>query len=40
MKKGFTLSEVLIALTIIGVISVLTVPSLITNTDKQKKQRQ
>jgi len=37
MKKfsGFTLAEVLITLTIIGVISVLTVPSLIANINNQ-----
>ena len=37
-RFGFTLAEVLIALTIIGVISVLTVPSLITNIDSQTNQ--
>ena len=36
-KKGFTLSEVLITLTIIGVISSLVIPSLISNTDVTKK---
>ena len=35
MKKGFTLAEVLIALTIIGTISALTIPSII-NTYKYK----
>ena len=30
MKKGFTLAEVLIALTIVGVIAILTLPSLIS----------
>lgn len=35
-KAGFTLSEVLITLAIIGIIAVLTVPNLITN--YQKKQ--
>ena len=36
-KKGFTLAEVMVALTLIGVISVLTVPSLMTNTNLKKK---
>ena len=36
-KKGFTLAEVMVALTLIGVISVLTVPSLVTNTSVKKK---
>lgn len=31
MKRGFTLSELLMALTIVGVIAVLTVPTLMTN---------
>lgn len=35
-KKGFTLAEVLITLMIIGVVSVLTVPSLIQNTNKSQ----
>ena len=35
-KKGFTLSEVLIALTIIGVVAALTVPALIQRTQKQE----
>ena len=36
-KKGFTLAEVIVALSLIGVISVLTVPSLMTNTNVKKK---
>ena len=32
MKRGFTLAEVLIAMTIVGIISVLTVPSVMQNT--------
>jgi len=35
-KKGFTLAEVLITLTIIGVVAVLTLPSLMTNTQDQQ----
>ena len=35
-KQGFTLSEVLTALTIIGVIAALTVPALIQKTQKQE----
>jgi len=31
MKKGFTLSEVLLALTIIGIVATLTVPALMNN---------
>ena len=31
MKKGFTLSELLMALTIVGVIAVLTVPVMMNN---------
>ena len=31
MKKAFTLAEVLITLSIIGLISVLTIPSLVKN---------
>lgn len=31
MKKGFTLSEVLITLTVIGIISLMVLPNLITN---------
>lgn len=34
MKKGFTLAEVLITLGIIGVVSALTVPALMSNTSK------
>ena len=33
-KNGFTLSEVLIALVIVGVIAALTIPMLIQNTNK------
>lgn len=36
MKRGFTLAEVLITLSIIGVVAALTMPSLIQN--HQKKQ--
>ena len=32
MERGFTLAEVLIAMTIVGIISVLTVPSVMQNT--------
>ena len=32
MKKAFTLAEVLIAMTIVGIVSVLTVPSVMQNT--------
>ena len=35
-KYAFTLSEVLIALTVIGVIAAITVPALIQNTQKQE----
>ncbi len=38
IKRGFTLAEVLITLTIIGVIAAVTIPSLITNVDLDKKQ--
>ena len=34
-KKGFTLAEVLLTLTIIGVIAAMTIPALIA--DKEKK---
>ena len=34
--KGFTLAEVLITLAIIGVVAVLTIPSLMTNTGEQQ----
>ena len=36
MKKGFTLAEVLITLTIIGVVATLTLPSLMSNTTEQQ----
>ena len=36
-KKGFTLSEVLITLTLIGVITALVVPSLVASTGYKKK---
>ena len=36
VKNGFTLSEVLIALVVIGVIAALTVPALIQRTNKQE----
>jgi prepilin-type N-terminal cleavage/methylation domain-containing protein len=32
MKKGFTLAEILITLTIIGIVAAVTVPSLVNNT--------
>lgn len=35
-KQGFTLAEVLITLTIIGVIATMTLPSLMTNTAEQQ----
>ena len=35
MKKGFTLAEVLITLGIIGVVAAMTIPTLITNYQKQ-----
>lgn len=37
MKKAFTLAEVLITLGIIGVVSALTMPSLVSNHKKQEK---
>ena len=37
MKKAFTLAEVLITLTVIGVIASLTIPTLISN-DKPHQQ--
>ncbi|MBO5739079.1 type II secretion system protein, partial [bacterium] len=30
-KRGFTLAEVLIALTLVGVIAAMTMPSVVTN---------
>ena len=40
MKKAFTLSEVLIALTIIGVVAAITVPTLFANyTEEEKNQK-
>ena len=35
-KKGFTLAEVLVTLTIIGVVAALTIPTLIQDTNKDK----
>lgn len=35
-KKGFTLSEILITLGIIGVVAVLTVPAMVTNYQKEQ----
>lgn len=35
MKKGFTLSEVLITLGIIGIVAAITLPTLITNYQKK-----
>lgn len=40
MKKGFTLAEVLITLGIIGVVTAMTIPTLITNTNGQKFRSQ
>lgn len=37
MKKGFTLAEILIVLTIIGVMAVMTIPSLVQNSNSQQK---
>lgn len=37
MKKGFTLAEILIVLTIIGVMAVMTIPSLMQNSNSQQK---
>ena len=36
IKKGFTLAEVLIAMAIVGVVSALVVPQVVTSTEKQK----
>ena len=36
MKTGFTLSEVLITLGIIGVVAALTIPSVVNNYKKQQ----
>ncbi len=38
IKQGFTLAEVLITLTIIGVVASMTIPSLIMNIDLDRKQ--
>ena len=38
IKQGFTLAEVLITLTVIGIIAAITIPSLITNVDLDRKQ--
>ncbi len=38
IKQGFTLAEVLITLTIIGVVAAITVPSLMMNVDLDRKQ--
>ncbi len=38
IKKGFTLAEVLITLTIIGVVAAITIPSLISTIDIDKRQ--
>lgn len=37
MKKGFTLTEVLITLAIVGTIAALTIPSLVTKVDNEEK---
>lgn len=34
-KRAFTLAEILITLAIIGIVSVLTIPTLVTNIQKQ-----
>jgi prepilin-type N-terminal cleavage/methylation domain-containing protein len=36
-KNGFTLAEVLIAVTIVGVIAVLTIPSLLKNSQEKAR---
>ncbi len=36
MKKGFTLAEVLITLGIIGIVAAITIPTLISNTQKKE----
>ncbi len=36
MKKGFTLAEVLITLAIVGVVSAITIPSVIANANQQE----
>ena len=36
MKNAFTLAEVLITLVIIGVVAAITVPSLMSNTNKKE----
>jgi len=33
-KKGFTLAEILITLTVIGVVAALTIPTLLQNTNQ------
>lgn len=38
LKQAFTLAEVLITLTIIGVVAAITIPSLITSIDLDKRQ--
>jgi prepilin-type N-terminal cleavage/methylation domain-containing protein len=40
MKKGFTLTEVLIALSIIGVIAAMTIPNLLVSTGNKKLKTQ
>lgn len=35
-KKGFTLSEILIAMAVVGVVSTLVIPQLVTNVEKNK----
>ncbi len=35
LKKGFTLSEVLITIAIIGVVAALTIPNIIKNTQRK-----
>ena len=38
IKKGFTLAEILISLTVIGVIAAVTIPTLISSIDIDRKQ--
>lgn len=39
MKKGFTLSEILITLTIVGVVAALTVPAVMKTTETRCTQQ-
>lgn len=38
LNRGFTLAEVLITLSIIGVVAAITIPALVTNVDLDRKQ--